>query len=181
MTEYDSIIREICRIDKEEAEVMLVQLLRLAHADGIFDDAEKNMIQRIMKKYNGSQNFYEILTKSDDELDISLITHTEHMLLYMIMLAYIDGKLSHEEWLQIKETAESVQIDHNRLDELYLIVKRKLYNTMLRQIYSIDIESTIREKFLNNIKEYLNLPDEYAEIEENRITAKFGSRLLRNC
>jgi uncharacterized tellurite resistance protein B-like protein len=180
MTTYDAIIKEICCADKEEREVIFIQLLRLAKADGIFDDAEKNMILRLMRNYEPSQNyFYKLLASTDEEFDISVVNHTDHMLLYMIMLAYIDGMLSKEEWHQIKKTAESVKIDHNRLSELYLIVKRKLYNTMLRQIYSARMNNDMREKFLSDVREYLNLPDEYAALEENSVTARLGKRVVR--
>ncbi|MGA1867508.1 MAG: hypothetical protein ACMUJM_03065 [bacterium] len=157
MTEYDQILSN-SHYDAKEAEVILVQLLKLAEADGVFDESEKMMIRGLIKKHEFRySHFDDILSDKNKELDFSVVRHPEHMILYMIMLAYCDGKLSDEEWIQIKEIAYIMAIDDNRLDQLHTIVRHKLYTTILGQLSMLKVQHEIKTRFLSEVKNCLSL------------------------
>ena len=157
MNEYDQIIKK-SHYDPKEAEVILIQLLKLAEADGIFDESEKMLIRGLIKKHSYSYSHIdELLPEKDKELDFSAVRHPEHMLLYMIMLAYCDGKLSEEEWIQIKETAYIMAIDDKRLEQLHIIVRQKLYSTLFNQLSTSKVKKEIKRQFLSEVKNCLSL------------------------
>ncbi|MGA1870081.1 MAG: hypothetical protein ACMUJM_16215 [bacterium] len=167
MTEYDQLLKTY-RSDHEEIEETVAHLYKLAMADGVFDLVEKWMILDLIKRYAPHHTFHEgLFAQSRKKFNARVIHHPRHMLVYMIMLAYCDGKLSGEEWQQIQETAHILSMDDAYLDTLHSIVKHKIYNTILRQVYAIKINSNARARFLSDVREVFNLPRDAAAYEES--------------
>ena len=166
MTEYDQLLKTYCS-DNEEIEETVLHLYKLAMADGVFDAVEKWIILDLIKRYAPHHTYNEgVFTKTGKEFNARVINHPKHMLIYMIMLAYCDGNLSGEEWQQIKETAHLFSINDTHLDSLHSIVKRKIYNTILRQVYAIKMKNNTRERFLSDVREVFDLSRDVAEFEE---------------
>ena len=181
ITYFDSILKKIVYFKKEEAEETFSQLIKLAKSDGVFDDAEKCIILDLINNYK-SHNFKGLLTKEiKKELNVKVVKHPAYLLLYMIILAYIDGHICQAEWNTIEKTAKLIKVGDKKLNKLHTIVKRKVFNTMVYHIYSTKIDKKTRIFFLLDITKYLNLSEEIAAKEEESVRNKIGGRAHLIC
>ncbi len=118
-------MQDMVEMTEAEKVVFLKALIRLARADGNFDEDEKAFIREISLAYGvAAECFDEVLAvASDDELvdEVKKIKN-RHMAMYLIKemctLANSDGDLSDAEMLLIGRVGEAMGLELEKIQQI---------------------------------------------------------------
>lgn len=169
MTDYDRIV-QTAQFSDEELPVLINCLAYVANADGVFSSEEHAFLCGIVESFTDSPELAEAFVDSAVSLPESVnISHPEVAVLLSYMLAYIDGCFSKHEAQAIESLTSRLGVSNERCSELHLLVKKKLYNMVLFNIYE-DMQKTADEqKLLDELRAVLNIGEEDANEEERRV------------
>ena len=130
-----SVFDDIMCLSNEEKIAYMKAFTRLARADGVFDDVEKEFIKDMAKNYFLSENDIQQILSADDRDIISAVKNIKNrrvaleLIKDLCFLGYSDKELSDNELLLIGQIGEAMGITPEKIEEISDWVVEKIILT----------------------------------------------------
>ena len=169
MTDYDRII-QTAQVSEEEMPILISCLTHVANADSVFSLEERAFLSGIIESFADNPEIARAFLDSDVSLPESIgLNCPEVAVLLSYMLAYTDGCFSDPEVRAIKSLTTRLGVSDERCADLHLLVKKKIYNMVLFNVYEDMQKTEDEQRLLDELRATLNLSVEDANEEEKRV------------
>ncbi len=121
----DQHLEEMLKLDEETRVAYLKAFVRLACADGYFDENEKRFVKNLAKTYEISENrLDEVLNRGDDDTIIEEVKKIKNrrvaleLIKELCILAHADDVLTDEETLFIGRVGQAMGVELDKIEQI---------------------------------------------------------------
>ena len=121
----DQHLEEMLKLDEETRVAYLKAFVRLACADGYFDENEKRFVKNLAKTYEISENrLDEVLSCGDDDTIIEEVKKIKNrrvaleLIKELCILAHADDVLTDEETLFIGRVGQAMGVELDKIEQI---------------------------------------------------------------
>ncbi len=121
----DQHLEEMLKLDEETRVAYLKAFVRLACADGYFDENEKRFVKNLAKTYEISENrLGEVLNCEDDDAIIEEVKKIKNrrialeLIKELCVLAHADDVLTDEETLFIGRVGQAMGVELDKIEQI---------------------------------------------------------------
>ncbi len=121
----DQHLEEMLKLDEETRVAYLKAFVRLACADGYFDENEKRFVKNLAKTYEISENrLDEVLNCEDDDAIIEEVKKIKNrrvaleLIKELCVLAHADDVLTDEETLFIGRVGQAMGVELDKIEQI---------------------------------------------------------------
>lgn len=121
----DQHLEEMLKLDEETRVAYLKAFVRLACADGYFDENEKRFVKNLAKTYEISENrLDEVLNCEDDDAIIEEVKKIKNrrvaleLIKELCVLAHADDVLTDEETLFIGRVGQAMDVELDKIEQI---------------------------------------------------------------
>ncbi len=121
----DQHLEEMLKLDEETRVAYLKAFVRLACADGYFDENEKRFVKNLAKTYEISENrLDEVLNCGDDDTIIEEVKKIKNrrvaleLIKELCILAHADDVLTDEETLFIGRVGQAMGVELDKIEQI---------------------------------------------------------------
>ncbi len=121
----DQHLEEMLKLDEETRVAYLKAFVRLACADGYFDENEKRFVKNLAKTYEISENrLDEVLNCEDDDAIIEEVKKIKNrrialeLIKELCVLAHADDVLTDEETLFIGRVGQAMNVELDKIEQI---------------------------------------------------------------
>lgn len=121
----DQHLEEMLKLDEETRVAYLKAFVRLACADGYFDENEKRFVKNLVKTYEISENrLGEVLNCEDDDAIIEEVKKIKNrrialeLIKELCVLAHADDVLTDEETLFIGRVGQAMGVELDKIEQI---------------------------------------------------------------
>ena len=121
----DQHLEEMLKLDEETRVAYLKAFVRLACADGYFDENEKRFVKNLAKTYEISENrLDDVLNCEDDDAIIEEVKKIKNrrvaleLIKELCVLAHADDVLTDEETLFIGRVGQAMGVDLDKIEQI---------------------------------------------------------------
>ncbi len=121
----DQHLEEMLKLDEETRIAYLKAFVRLACADGYFDENEKRFVKNLAKTYEISENrLDEVLNCEDDDAIIEDVKKIKNrrialeLIKELCVLAHADDVLTDEETLFIGRVGQAMNVELDKIEQI---------------------------------------------------------------
>lgn len=121
----DQHLEEMLKLDEETRVAYLKAFVRLACADGYFDENEKRFVKNLAKTYEISENrLDEVLNCEDDDAIIEDVKKIKNrrialeLIKELCVLAHADDVLTDEETLFIGRVGQAMNVELDKIEQI---------------------------------------------------------------